>query len=50
MSEPEEKTGGLLDRWWARLLVAAWLVAVVALYFGLQAMGVLEMMGLLPGR
>ncbi len=50
MSEPEKEQAGLLDRWWVRLLVAAWLVAVVAIYFRFQIMGVLEMIGLLPHR
>jgi hypothetical protein len=48
VTEPEEKTGGLLDRWWARLLVAAWIVAVLAIYFRLQIMRVLTMAGVLP--
>ncbi len=49
MTEPEEKAGGLLDRWWARLLVAAWIVAVLAIYFRLQIMRVLKMLGVVTG-
>lgn len=49
MSEPEKKQAALLDRWWARLLAAAWLVAVVAIYFRSQIMRVLEMIGRPPG-
>jgi hypothetical protein len=36
------------DRWWATLLVAAWLVLVIVVYFRLQLERVLKLVGALP--
>lgn len=43
MSEREPESLGLLDRWWGRLLAAAWVVGIVAVYFQRQLARVLEM-------
>ena len=37
-----------LDRWWLRLLVAAWIIAIVTIYFWLQIRRLLEMAGARP--
>jgi hypothetical protein len=37
-----EKTRDLLSRWWVQLLVAAWILAVVTIYFRLQLLRLLE--------
>jgi len=34
-----------LDRWWVRALVAAWIIAVVTIYFRLQLLRLLEIAG-----
>ena len=41
---PPENTKWL-DRWWLRLLVAAWMILILALYLRLQLHRVLEMYG-----
>ncbi len=38
----------LLDSWWAKLAVAAWIILVIAVYFRLELERVLKMAGALP--
>jgi hypothetical protein len=40
--------GRTLDRWLTRLLVAAWLVFVIVMYFRLQIERVVQMLGAKP--
>jgi hypothetical protein len=47
MSEPGRQTRSLLDRWWVRLLVAAWIIAVIVVYFQRQVQRILELAGAL---
>jgi len=47
MSTPQGPPGSWLDRWWVQLLVAAWILAVVTIYFRTQLQRLLE---ILPGR
>ena len=48
MTDPQERDAGLLRRPWIRLLIAAWIIAILAIYFRLQIDRVLAMAGLLP--
>ena len=48
MTDSQERAAGLLRRPWIRLLVAAWVIAMLAIYFRLQFGRVLAMAGLLP--
>jgi hypothetical protein len=48
VSEPQENRPTLLDRWWVRLLVAAWVLAIVTIYFWRQIGRVLELAGVTP--
>lgn len=48
MTDPQERDSGLLRRPWIRLLVAAWVIAILAIYFRLQIGRVLAMAGILP--
>jgi len=48
MTDPQERPAGLLRRPWIRLLVAAWIIAILAIYFQLQIGRVLAMAGILP--
>lgn len=50
MTDPQERDSGLLRHAWIRLLVAAWIIAILAVYFQLQVGRVLAMAGLLPGE
>ena len=36
MTDPQERAAGLLRHPWIRLLVAAWIIAILAIYFRLQ--------------
>ncbi len=48
MSDLRDRRTGPLRHRFVRLLVAAWIIAVLAIYFRLQIMRVLTMAGLLP--
>jgi hypothetical protein len=48
MSEKERGCQGALDRWWVRLLVAGWVVAIITVYFWRQIQRVLEIAGPTP--
>ena len=48
MTDSQERSAGPLRRPWIRLLVAAWVIAIIAIYFRLQIGRVLAMAGLLP--
>lgn len=48
MTDSQERSAGLLGRPWVRLLVAAWVITIIAIYFQLQIGRVLAMWGLLP--
>ncbi len=48
MTDPQERAAGLLRRPWIRLLVAAWIIAILAVYFRLQIGRLLAMAGILP--
>jgi len=37
-----DNAGGLLSKWWVQLLIAAWILAVVTIYFRLQLLRLLE--------
>ena len=50
MTDPRERKAGLLEQPWIRLLVAVWVIGIVAIYLRLQVGRVLEMAGLLTGR
>jgi len=50
MTDPREREDGLLQHAWIRLLVAAWIIAILAVYLRLQIGRVLTMAGLLPGE
>ena len=50
MTDPQERDAGLLQHAWVRLLVAAWIIAIIAVYFQLQVGRVLTMAGRLPGE
>jgi hypothetical protein len=39
----------LIDRWWVRLLVAAWIITIVVVYFRLQILRLIEIGSGRPG-
>jgi hypothetical protein len=47
MSKSKGAGRGWLDRWWVQLLVAAWILAIVTIYFRHQLQRLVE---ILPGR
>ncbi len=49
MTDKKHQRPKLIDRWWVRLLVAAWILAVVSVYLRLQLLRLLEITQV-PGR
>ena len=45
MSERDGKPTRLIDRWWVQFLAAAWIIAIVVVYFRLQILRLLEVGG-----
>ena len=37
--------GGLLSKWWVQLLIAAWILGVVTIYFRLQLLRLIAIAG-----
>ena len=45
MSDPDGKPTRLIDRWWVRILAAAWIISIVVVYFRLQILRLFEVSG-----
>jgi len=48
MNQPERRRPRLIDRWWIRLFVALWILAIVTVYFRLRISELLQIAGLGP--
>ncbi len=42
MSDRNGKPTRLIDRWWVQILAAAWIIAIVVVYFRLQILRLFE--------
>lgn len=45
MSDRNGKPTRLIDRWWVQILAAAWIIAIVVVYFRLQILRLFEVSG-----